>query len=442
MPKSPQKRRDGLWLFAVGGNRRRGYRLEAESEASRRRMDMGEGRLLFDLGDVASTLLGQRHPDGPQRVALETALAAGKLSTRTVPVVYSRLWKRYVKIDPERLIQRDTAYLRRLAAGRDGIAKRLRGLADLARTIRPQGDDHLLVLGAGWRAARRNRLLQHRGPDGRRTGFRVAWFCHDLAPILRPELAAGIEEDRQLFRRWLERGLDFGDLFLCASACTASELEAFAEGRGKRATIQILPLAREFRDIDGELRPVVGRLRLGRTVLCVGTLSARKNQMALVRLWQSLYTDLGEALPTLVLAGQIGDGGRIADLLAAGGSWTAKVTLLRDASDPELADLYRHCDFTVLPSLSEGWGLAAGESLWMGKPCLSSRAGGLVEAGGGHTVLFDAGDPAALEHAVRRALSGDFSALPPGRETLRRWEHVARDLLALLDTAPTGKGDR
>jgi glycosyltransferase involved in cell wall biosynthesis len=391
-------------------------------------MGASKGRLLFDLGDVVAALRAHGHPQGPQRVALESALAARRLSIDAVPVVYSRLWKRYVGIDVDRLVERDTAYLRRVGAGRDGLLKRLRALPELRRAVRPRSADLLLVLGAGWTGARRNRLLRHRHPGGPR----VAWFCHDLTPILHPELAPGIAEDHQLFRRWLERGLDLGDLFLCASAFVADGLEAYARGRGMKAHVRLLPPAHEFRAPDGELRPVIGRLSGQCTVLSVGALSARKNQMALLRLWRTLHAEAGDALPTLVLAGAVEDGGRIGDVLAAGGGWTRKVALLRGANDAELAELYRHCDFTVLPGLHEGWGLPAGESLWMGKPCLAADAGGLPKAGGGHVVLFDPRDAAALENAVRRALSGEFAALPPAREKLRRWDDVARDLAALL----------
>jgi glycosyltransferase involved in cell wall biosynthesis len=394
-------------------------------------MGKGEGRLLLDLGDVVSALLARGHVAGPQRVALEIALAMRNLSAHAVPVVYSRLWKRYVEVDLGRLVERDTAYLRHAGQGRDGLFKRLRALPDLQRAVRPGPGDRLAILGAGWTGARRNRLRQHRQPGVPK----VIWFCHDLAPILQPELAAGIAEDRHLFRRWLERGLDLGDLFLCASAFVADGLDAYARQRGKRPHLRLLPLAHEFRAPDGELRPAIGLLRGQRTVLCVGALSARKNQMALVRLWQALHADFGEALPVLVLAGDVEDGGRIGDVVAGGSPWTRKIALLRRATDAELAELYRHCDFTILSGLHEGWGLPAGESLWMGRPCLSANAGGLPEAGGGHTVLFEAGDAAALEKAARRALAGDFSARPPAREKLRRWEDVARDLLGLLHPA-------
>lgn len=394
-------------------------------------MGKGEGRLLFDLGDVVSALLSHGHPEGPQRVALETALAARKLAANAVPVVYSRLWKRYVEIDLDRLVERDTGYLRRMGEGRDGLFKRLRGLADLRGTVRPAAGDRLALLGAGWRGARRNRFLQHRQPGGPR----VVWFCHDLSPLLQPELATGLAEDHHIFRRWLERGLDLGDLFLCASAFVADGLEDYARQRGKRAQIRLLPLAQEFRAPDGELRPVIGRLSGQSTVLSVGALSARKNQMALVRLWAALHAEFGDALPTLVLAGPVEDGGRIGDLLAAAPAWSRKVAALRRVTDAELAELYRHCSFSIVPSLHEGWGLTAGESLWMGRPCISSNAGGLVEAGGGHTVLFDPRDAGALETAVRRALAGEFSARPPAREKLRCWEDVVRDLLAIIEPA-------
>jgi hypothetical protein len=47
-----------------------------------------------------------------------------------------------------------------------------------------------------------------------------------------------------------------------------------------------------------------------------------------------------------------------------------------------LTVLYRHCLFTVFPSIYEGWGLPVSESLTHGKFCLASSAASIPEAGG------------------------------------------------------------
>jgi len=49
-----------------------------------------------------------------------------------------------------------------------------------------------------------------------------------------------------------------------------------------------------------------------------------------------------------------------------------RVHLLREISDTDLWTLYSRCLFTVCPTLYEGWGLPVGESLAMGKICVSS----------------------------------------------------------------------
>ena len=51
-----------------------------------------------------------------------------------------------------------------------------------------------------------------------------------------------------------------------------------------------------------------------------------------------------------------------------------KLIVVEDPTDAELAALYQGCQFTVFPSLYEGWGLPVTESLAFGKPCLASSA--------------------------------------------------------------------
>lgn len=62
-------------------------------------------------------------------------------------------------------------------------------------------------------------------------------------------------------------------------------------------------------------------------------------------------------------------------------------------------------DVAVVPSLREPYGVAAVEALACGIPVVASRTGGLTEImSGGHGVLVQPGDPAALATAVRRVL--------------------------------------
>jgi glycosyltransferase involved in cell wall biosynthesis len=59
-----------------------------------------------------------------------------------------------------------------------------------------------------------------------------------------------------------------------------------------------------------------------------------------------------------------------------------KIVLYDHASDSDLVHFYKHCLFTVYPSLYEGWGLPVAESLGFGKYCLASNAASIPEVAG------------------------------------------------------------
>jgi N-acetyl-alpha-D-glucosaminyl L-malate synthase BshA len=87
-----------------------------------------------------------------------------------------------------------------------------------------------------------------------------------------------------------------------------------------------------------------------------------------------------------------------------------QVRLVGDA--PEVEALVRECAVFVLPSASEGFGLAALEALASGVPVVASRVGGLPEVvrDGRTGFLVDASDPAALVAAIERALEPEVRA--------------------------------
>jgi glycosyltransferase involved in cell wall biosynthesis len=68
-------------------------------------------------------------------------------------------------------------------------------------------------------------------------------------------------------------------------------------------------------------------------------------------------------------------------------------------NDDELIALYKNAQFTVYPSLYEGWGLPVAESLAHGKYCLSSNSSSLPEVGGN---LIEYLDPYDVSGWARR----------------------------------------
>jgi glycosyltransferase involved in cell wall biosynthesis len=185
----------------------------------------------------------------------------------------------------------------------------------------------------------------------------------------------------------------------------------------------------------------------GRYVLFVSTIEARKNHVLLFRVWQRLLQEMPpEAVPTLVFAGRVG--WLVDDLMQQivnTDHLSGRLVVVDNASDSELAALYRGCLFTVYPSLFEGWGLPLTESLAFGKPCLASDRTALPEAGGNLARYVDPDDLHGWYVAIRDILA-DPAQLTPWTERIRRefrpvtWSETASALLTALSAQPSSAG--
>lgn len=393
-------------------------------------MVAGANRILLDVTDLVSLMLLRERPNGIPRVIAHCLAELLDKEPNVVPVFFSRISRAFSRIDGSLLLARDLDYLRKLNPAPGHNLRRLRAYLGVLRSGRivPEADDTLLLLGAGWGFPRRHDLLF--GP--RSPACRVAWFCHDLIPLLHPQFAMNAVAFGEAYRKWLDAALSRGHQFICASRYVETELRDYADSQDVAVDVSIVPLAHEFKPVAGPVRDSVSRLAARRTALCVSSIGLRKNQIALIRAWDRLRTEFGDGIPTLVLAGDIIDGAEIEAFLQRTDSVGGKVELLGPVSEPELARLYEMCDFTIFPSLNEGWGLPVGESLWMAKPCVSSNLSSMPEVGADHVAYFDPRDEAAMEAALREAVLGKFAALPPPRGRLRTWRHVADDLLGTL----------
>lgn len=384
-------------------------------------------RILFDVSDLIPVVIADGRLTGITRVVAECLACLIESRADVIPVFYSRLGRFFCRVDGKRLLDRDVEYAKGLRpASRDHISRffALAGPLRKARIV-PDARDTLLVLGAGWGHWRRHRFLFGRGPSP----CRIVWFCHDLIPVLHPQFAMNADAFSPAYALWLDAALKAGNEFICSSRFVASDLRGYAAGRGLSARISVVPLAHEFRPVPGSVRPAVSALSGRRFVLYVSSIGLRKNQISLVRAWERLNRELGGDLAALVLAGDIVDSSAVDEFLRQTGNVGGKVAFRGPVTDAELSWLYERCAFTVFPSLNEGWGLPVGESLWMGKPCLSSSLTSLPEVGGNHVTYFDPCDEENILNALRKALRGEFAALPPPREQLRSWRRVTDDIM-------------
>ena len=352
----------------------------------------------------------------------------GHPEIEVIPVYFAEYPKRYFTIDTDRLIALDKEYAKSLRQLDPTPWRKLLRRFDRLRALEPKQGDIVFVAGAGWVSIRRTIYLAEL--QRRRHPTFVQWI-HDLIPITHPEFVS--HDHVHLFRSWIDTVLSMSGVFLCNSRFTREELLTYAAAAGRQVDAVAVPLAHEFSAVNPVMRGSFHYLKSERFVLSVGTVDLRKNQLSLVPLWERLYREMGKATPILVLAGWASDLFE-ACLQAACSmcSMYGQVVHIRDASDAELAWLYEHCEFTVYPSLHEGWGLPVGESLWFGKPCICYRHSSLPEVGGDHAIFCDLHDRNSLERAVRAGIAGKFPVRPPARSQLRTWDAVTAEMIQAI----------
>lgn len=313
--------------------------------------------------------------------------------------------------------------------------------------------DHFLSMDSTWQRHHTAALR-----DLKRSGIVIHTFVHDLIPIVAPSTIDG--PTCEIFYDWIVGTIDYTDHYIANSSATRTDLIDFLTSCGVGTDVSTVPLAQaglpelvdegrihdhgtDFRaehrklypfffetlDISGEVRNIAA----APFVLCVGTIEARKNVWRIAIAWKSLLDSGRYDLPRLVFAGRWGSLSKdFKKLMDATGNLNGWVRILEGPSDEELQVLYRHCEFLVMASTYEGWGLPVGEALAYGKTAVVSSVSSLPEVGGDLVEYCDPHSTLSIADAVwrlwseperRQALEARIS-----QTTLRSWRAVAEDL--------------
>jgi glycosyltransferase involved in cell wall biosynthesis len=267
----------------------------------------------------------------------------------------------------------------------------------------------------------------------------LVFLIHDVFPITQPDLTAPGSA------AFFAPAFALPDEIITTTRFNAADFLRAHEIATKtvcKSVPHVIPLAHEFPGAQRNLKPGEASRRLSDAlqgkpfVVSIGTIEIRKNHAVLMQAWRALQQELGEKLPLLVIAGRRGWQAQDAlDLLDHAQETTAPYVFIEGPTDEELKWLYASCEFSVLPSLFEGWGLPVGESLWFGKACAASKTSSIPEVGGDLCFYFDPNDPDDMKAAIKRLLD------PVTRKAfedkiraadLRQWSDVARDLIAVL----------
>ena len=269
------------------------------------------------------------------------------------------------------------------------------------------------------------------------SGPRAAIF-HDAIALKLPELTPAKTVAR--FPAYLRELLEF-DGIVAVSEDSRQSLLDYWQLLGVRnpPPVRTIPLGLSLPAPAAQISNL--RPQISNSILSVGSIEGRKNHSALLdaceRLWaRGLNFELrliGLAHPQTGRAAL----NKVATLKNAG--WPLRYD--GPVDDATVAAAYEACQFTVYPSLMEGFGLPVLESLAHGKPCICSSFGALGEAAnGGGCVMLDSMDVNSLAFAIMRLLQNppDLAALATAARarTFKSWRDYAAEVSEWLPALP------
>jgi glycosyltransferase involved in cell wall biosynthesis len=178
----------------------------------------------------------------------------------------------------------------------------------------------------------------------------------------------------------------------------------------------------------------------GRYALFVANVAPTKNVETFLAALDQLEND--ETVPPVLWVGRDDDTGLVARALARRPS-LSKFKPVGQKSEADLATLYRHAEFLVVPSLMEGFCLPVLEAQGFGVPVVCSDIPVLREVAGKGARFFDPRDPTDMASAIRDVahnpkLRADLSAAASENAGQFSWARAARELYGVFEQALEG----
>ncbi len=280
----------------------------------------------------------------------------------------------------------------------------------------------------------------------RQFGTRFVMTVHDLIPIYARETCD--QDTVRVFEEFMRRALRHVDHILSVSENTANDVKRYIRTlQIAEPPITVTKNGSSFAEFlaSGGHAGVTGLTELPeRFVLFVATIEGRKNHQLMLDIWRRMVED-GDDPPHLICIGRLGwKSSAFISTLVETGYLGGRIHLLRDICDADLRLLYSRCLFTLCPSFYEGWGLPVGESLAMGKICVSSDRASLPEVAGDFGAYIDIDDFEQSLARVRELIT-DKAGRDRLEAKIRRgyqpvtWCSVAESVIAACQTAALTK---
>jgi len=241
-------------------------------------------------------------------------------------------------------------------------------------------------------------------------GLKLAVMLYDVVPLLAPYYLPAYTQAWWVM--WLAFALKNADLFIVNTRAVEDEFSAICSEVGVQTPrVEVVPLGSEVglssESEDGsgvrESLRHIGETR--RFILMVGTVEPRKNHAFIL---ESFEESLFQHGLSLVIAGH--KGWMNDDLLVRLSEHSQlgdQLFFIEDASDAEIAFLYRNAYFLAFPSALEGFGLPMVEALRWGLPVLAADLPVMREVAGTCGDYFELDRPSSFSTLVLNYMHDD-----------------------------------
>jgi FkbM family methyltransferase len=172
-------------------------------------------------------------------------------------------------------------------------------------------------------------------------------------------------------------------------------------------------------------------------ILCIGTVEPRKNHEKLLEAFVLASSRVKTQLELVIVGGSHSIEPQLADRVRNFIANHSDIKWEENADDSLLRELHLSCDFTVYPSLREGFGLPILESLWYAKPCICANFGSMAEvATGGGCLTVDVRNVEDLARAIQNLAENKQLYHSLVEESVNRpfksWKNYANEIAILL----------
>lgn len=250
--------------------------------------------------------------------------------------------------------------------------------------------------------------------------IRLHAFVHDVYPIKKD--ISGVPELRIPFTNFLKI-VSSGYKCFVPSYSTENELSQFFGEINKDCRIHVFRFPTPKFSVETEL--CLPSFNLSDFVLYVSSFLPRKNHSFLIEGVDRFNLELQTNLSIVLVGSGEYNSGKFQTLLRKRGQ-NKNVFIYRKLPECCLAKLYRLCNFTIYPSLHEGFGLPVLESISFGRLALVSNVGAtseFVDFEG--VIMFNPRSYLSLKKGISEVMEykGKIN-LKANRERLNEWEHI------------------